>query len=120
VAVPDLPAPRPRQAFEPVECRAYVAPRRGLHFKPTRAEAFMLKRVALVKHAREGDRHITTIRQAACLFGLAKGGMLDEREVAARIRKAAIDNGLDRENQREVDDALLWAWEHSQPWRLRG
>jgi hypothetical protein len=118
VEVPDLPDPeRPRVVFSPAEHRPYAAPNRGLGFKATRSEKYMLKCVRGVAEAPVGARHPTIVRVAACLYGLAKAGSLDPRDVEARILGAVQLSTFDRDVE-EVYSALRWAWEHAEPWRL--
>ena len=90
---------------------AYAPPLRGLSFKATRSEKYMLKCLRGVAEAPAGARHPTIVRVAACLYGLAKAGALDPRDVEARILGAAVINGLGREDPEEVNAALRWAWE---------
>ena len=86
VAVPDLPDPeRPRAAFSPAEPAPTSRRARGLSFKATRSEKYMLTCVRGVAEAPAGARHPTIVRVAACLYGLAKAGALDPRDVEARI-----------------------------------
>jgi hypothetical protein len=119
VAVPDLPDPdRPRPVFMPAGFAQYASPDRGLSFKATRAERYMLKCLRSLADARPGDRHNAVVRISAHLFGLAKAGSLDPTDVASRIKGAAVINGLCREDPDEVDSALSWAGENAEPWRL--
>jgi hypothetical protein len=118
VAVPDLPEPQPaRQASTPAEARPYVAPPRGLGFRSTRAEAYMLACLRAVADATPGDRHPTIVRISTRLFGLAKGGALDPADVSARVQGAVGLSTFDRDHA-EVIAALRWAWDHSTPWKL--
>jgi hypothetical protein len=120
VAVPDLREPARAIAGwsrAPVEPHPYAAPRRGLSFKATRPERYMLTCVRAVAEARVGDRHPTIVRVAARLYGLAKGGSLDRDDVTARILGAVALSSFDRDAE-EVYAALRWAWEHADPWRL--
>jgi hypothetical protein len=120
VEIGELPAPRiARQAFtaSPVEARPYAAPPRGLSFRTTRAEAYMLACLRAVAEASPGERHPTIVRVSAGLFGLSKSGVLDPADVSARIQGAVGLSSFDRD-QDEVISALRWAWEHSDPWTL--
>jgi hypothetical protein len=117
VAVPALPDRPARQAFIPVDPRPYAAPKRGLSFKATRPEAYMLACLRAVAGATPGNRHPTIVRVAARLFGLAKAGDLDPADVAGRIKGAVALSTFDRDPD-EVDQALRWAWEAADPWRL--
>jgi hypothetical protein len=117
VAVPPLPdLERPRAVV--VDFAAYVPPPRGLSFKATRAEQYMLTCVEAVANAPAGQRHNAVVRIGVRLYGLAKSGALDPRDVEARILGAAVMNGLGREDPEEVNAGLRWAWENAQPWRL--
>jgi hypothetical protein len=117
VVVPDLPE-RPTRAFTPAEAGACVPPPRGLSFKATRYERYMLKCVAAVAEARGGTRHNVTISVAPCLYGFAKAGELDRSDVTARIKGAAVINGQWLEGPDEVNAMLRWAWDNAQPRRL--
>jgi hypothetical protein len=119
VTVPALPEPARAgtQASPLAEARDYTAPARGLSFKSTSAEKYMLACLRAVAEARPGDRHPTIVRVSARLFGLAKAGALDPYQVAARVKGAVQLSSFDRDPA-EVDEALRWAWEHSEPWRL--
>jgi hypothetical protein len=117
VVVPDLPDPRPRSTFSPAEQRPYAAPRRGIGFRSTRAERYMLKCLRAIVEALPGRRHPTIVGVAVRLFGLAKAGDLDPGDVAARLKGAVALGTFDRSPD-EVNSALRWAWEHSEPWRL--
>ena len=77
----------------------------------------MLRCLRAVASAPPGRRHPTIVGVAARLFGLAKAGALDPCDVRARIigRRPAQHF---RSRHAEVDTALLWAWEQSDPWRL--
>jgi hypothetical protein len=120
VEVGALPEPRvARHAFiaSSVEARPYAAPSRGLHFKATRPERYLLKCVRAVAEAPPGERHPTIVCVSTRLFGLAKSGALDPADVAARIQGAVGLSSFDRDHD-EVVSALRWAWEHSTPWTL--
>jgi hypothetical protein len=90
---------------------------RGLSFKATRPEAYMLACLRAVAAAPVGARHPTIVRVSARLYGLAKGGSLDPVDVAGRVKGAVGLSTFDRDAD-EIDSALRWAWEHAEPWRL--
>lgn len=117
VEVGVLPEPR-RPAAMPAAPRPYTTPARGIGFKSTGPERYMLKCLRAIAEAPPTTRHPTFVRVAACLFGLAKGGQLDRAEVSARIQGAVALSSFDRDFD-EVTKALRWAWESSTPWRLR-
>ena len=104
VTVPPLPEPvRPAPAA--AEPRSYCAPRRGLHFKTSRPEAYMLTCLEAIIGAEPGDRHRTFVRVATRLYGLARAGALDPRDVEARVLGAVNLSSFDRDLD-EVHSAL--------------
>ena len=114
VEVPEL-APRPaRHAFAPAAAHAYVAPPRGLGFKATRPEQYMLACLRALAAMPAGERHPAIVRISVRLFGLAQGGALDPVVVTGRIRCIAEPWG----DLSEVDRILSWSWTHATPWRL--
>jgi hypothetical protein len=119
VEVGDLRAPAParRSTSLPAAARDYTAPARGISFRSTRAEAYMLKCLRAVAEAPPGARHPTIVRVGARLFGLAKAGALDPADVSSRIQGAVALSSFDRDHA-EVIAALRWAWDHSDPWKL--
>ncbi len=118
VEVGEIPEPaRPRPVFTAAEARPYVAPARGLRFKATRPERYMLACLRVIAGAAPGDRHPTIVRIATRLYGLAKAGDLDPRDIEARVRGAVNLSTFDRDLA-EIDSALLWAWKNATPQRL--
>lgn len=112
--MPEL-APRPaRHAFAPAAAHAYVAPPRGLGFKATRPEQYMLACLRALAAMPAGERHPAIVRISVRLFGLAQGGALDPVVVTGRIRCIAEPWG----DLSEVDRILSWSWTHATPWRL--
>ena len=116
-SLPPAPARAPRQTFAPVAASSYIAPLRGLSFKATRAELYMLACLRAITVAPPGKRHPTIVSVAARLFGLCKSGQLSPAVVAGRIKGAVQRSSFDRSLD-EVDSMLVWAWEVSTPWRL--
>jgi hypothetical protein len=122
VAVPAFPAPKRREA-PPAEAiaRPYVAPGRGLGFRPTRPEQYMLACLRGIVAALSGQGRERCVKVALTLYGLAKAGLLDPADVTERIKGIMRDRGwADDEQTRgntltDINRALGWAWDHAQP-----
>ena len=112
--MPEL-APEPARApFAPGDARAYVAPERGLLFRATRPERYMLSQLDELAATPGGARHPAIVRCSVRLFGLARAGALDPAVVTGRVKKIAQPWG----DPAEVDRILQWAWTHASPWRM--
>ena len=115
VKVPDLEPEPARPGFIPGSTApGYVAPERGLWFKATRSERYMISQLGELAAAPAGARHPAIVRVAVRLFGLAHAGALDPVVVTGRIKKIAQPWG----DLGEVDRILSWAWDHATPWRM--
>ena len=129
VAVPEL-APEPgriRQAYTPGFASgggapSYIPPERGLRFKATRPEKYMLACVQALAAAPFGRGRDTCTRVALRLYSLAKGGLLDPADVTARLKGAMVhaqgwspDQVTRGRTLADVSRQLQWAWDHAEP-----
>ena len=94
-----------------------VAPARG----GSRAERYMLACVRAVSNAPRGQGRETCMRVAVRLYGMAHAGLLDRRDVTARLKGAMRARGWNADEDTrgdtlaDVSRQLQWAWEHAGP-----
>jgi hypothetical protein len=113
VRVPALPSPVMRQGLVGATIAAsYLPPARGLTFRSTRAERYMLACLQCLAAAREGTRHNTCLAVACRLFELCRAGQLDPEATVVRLIRIALGTGLERD---EIDSVLAWAWQQVSP-----
>lgn len=119
--VPPLPEPQPRGEAPITAANPYVPPNRGLGFRATRAERYMLACVRAVAEAPRGQGRDTLKGVSRRLFGLAKVGLLDPHDVAARLKGAMLARGGSAdetacgETLQDVSRLLAWCWDHAEP-----
>jgi hypothetical protein len=115
---PKRSAPRrsaPRTPSVAWPAAPYVAPARGLTFRATRPEQYMLGILHNLTTAPPGERHNALIPASCRLFELVKAGQLDGKAVVRRVLGVArpwadTDGDLD-----EVRRILEWAWQTVSP-----
>jgi hypothetical protein len=115
VEVGQVPEPVVRQALVPAGvtvASSYRPPARGLSFRSTRPEQYMMACLHGLAQAREGDRHKALMPIACRLFELCRAGQLDPQATIVRIIRVALGTGLERD---EIDSALAWAWQQVEP-----
>jgi hypothetical protein len=121
VQVGEIPGRARFAATEPAPAAPWTPPARGLAFKPTRHEAYMVACLRAILAAPPGDGRGRCLRVALTLFSFAKAGQLDPVDVAGRLKGAMVQRGWDPDEDNrgntlaDVNRALQWAWEHAEP-----
>jgi hypothetical protein len=89
----------------------FSQPIRRSIFKATRAERYALACYRAIAAARPGESHPTAVRASCKLLGMARAGLLDPRDVAARIKGALMSKTHRDITESEADGILTWAWD---------